>query len=93
MNGYPAETLDKIMKERRHNRVDQVPEANQENREKILCIPYVRGLSEKIDKVCKSLNRVTVKTVFKPMRTLRQALVKVKNKIPAEMKKGVIMSS
>ena len=54
------------------------------------CIPYVRGLSEKIDKVCKSLNRVTVKTVFKPIRTLRQALVEVKNKIPAEIKKGVI---
>ena len=54
---------------------------------KILCLPYVRGLSEKLERVCTSLG---VKAAFRPMRTLRQALVKVKTPIPEEKKKGVM---
>ena len=54
---------------------------------KILCLPYVRGLSEKVERVCTPLG---VKAAFRPMRTLRQALVKVKTPIPEEKKKGVM---
>ena len=43
----------------------------------MLCTLYIRGLSEKIKKVCVPLG---VNLVFKPMRTLRQDLVKVKSR-------------
>ena len=39
---------------------------------------YVRGLSERIEKVYRPLG---VKAVFKPMQTLRQTLTKVKTEI------------
>ena len=54
---------------------------------KIQCLPYVRGLSEKLERVCIPLG---VKAAFRPMRTLRQAQVKVKTPIPEEKKKGVM---
>ena len=50
---------------------------------KILCQPYVRGLSERLDRVCTPLG---VKVAFTPMRTL----VNVKTPIPEEKKKGVV---
>ena len=53
-------------------------------------MPYVRSLSEKIDNVCQSIKSVNMKAVFKPCRTIRQMLVKVKNRIPEDRRKGVI---
>ena len=56
-----------------------------------MCLPYVKGVSEKIEKICKAINATTkVKAVFKPYRTMRQILMKVKNPVPAEKKKGVV---
>ena len=63
-------------------------EGNRENR--TLCVPYVRGLSEKIDNVCRSIKGVNMRTVFKPCRTIRQMLVRVKNGIHEDRRKGVI---
>ena len=45
---------------------------------KILGLLYVRG-SEKVERVCAPLG---VKTAFKPMRTMRQTLTKIKIPIP-----------
>ena len=63
-------------------------EDNRENR--TLCVPYVRGLSEKIANVCRSIKGVNMRAVFKPCRTIRQMLVRVKNRIPEDRRKGVI---
>ena len=52
-----------------------------------MCLPYVRRLSEKLERVCAPLG---VKTVFKPARTLKQTLMRVKTNIPEEKKTGVI---
>ena len=54
---------------------------------KVLCLPYVRRLSEKIEKVCAPLG---IKAVFKPPNTLRQSLVNVKNRLPEEKKRSVV---
>ena len=56
----------------------------------ILCLPYVKGVSEKIEKTYKGISVTKLKVVFKPFRTMRQTLMKVKNPVPAEKKKGVV---
>ena len=56
----------------------------------ILCLPYVRGLSEKIERECRAIEPEKLKLDFCPLRTMRQTLVQVKNKIPPEKKKGVV---
>ena len=52
-----------------------------------MCLPYVQGLSEKLERVCTPLG---VKAVFKPASTLRQTLMQVKTCIPEERKRGVV---
>ena len=54
---------------------------------KVLCLPYVRWLSEKLEKVCAPLG---IKAVFKPSNTLRQSLVHVKKRLPEEKKRSVV---
>jgi len=44
---------------------------------KILCTPYIKGLSKKIEKVCAPLGE---KPVFRPMMTLKRDLTQVKNR-------------
>ena len=57
----------------------------------VLCLPYVKGVSEKIEKTCKGIGPTKLKVVFKPFRTMRQMLMmKVKNPVPAEKQKGVV---
>jgi len=57
-----------------------------------LCLPYVKGLSEKIESTCRSVsnNVLKIKPVFRPVRTIRRTLVRVKNRIPEEKKMGVV---
>ena len=59
----------------------------EEERQKVPFLPYVQGLSQKIEKICRPLG---IKTIFKSSNTLRQSLVHVKNSIPDEKKKGVV---
>ena len=54
---------------------------------KVLCLPYVRQLSEKLEKVCAPLG---IKAVFKPSNTLRQSMVHLKNRLPEEKKRSVV---
>ena len=50
----------------------------------------MKGVSEKMDKTCKGIGPTKLKVVFKPFRTMRQMLMKVKNPVQAEKKKGVV---
>ena len=50
-------------------------------------MPYVRGATEKIQRVLRSNN---IMTTVKPVATLRQMLSKPKDQIPTERKTGVI---
>ena len=59
-------------------------------RTQVLCLPYVKGLSERIERECKVIESEKLKLAFRPNRTVRQALVRVKNRIPPEKKKGVV---
>jgi len=56
-------------------------ESTSEEPPEILCVPYVRGLSEKLERVCTPLG---VGAEFKLMRTLKHALRKLTNYIPEE---------
>ena len=67
-NGFPEDLVRKILA--RH-RAPAPPPASREEPSKILCTPYIRGLSEKLEKVCKPLG---INTAFKPVKTLRQTL-------------------
>ena len=48
---------------------------------KILILPYVRGVSERIEKLA---NHLGMKTVFKSRNTLRQSLLRVMNPTPKD---------
>ena len=54
---------------------------------KVLCLPYIRWISEQLEKVCAPLG---IKAVFKPSNTLRQSLVHVKKRLPEEKKRSVV---
>ena len=56
----------------------------------VLCLLYMKGVPEKIEKTCKCIGPTKLKAVFKPFRTMRQMLMKVKKPVPAEKKKGVV---
>ena len=49
--------------------------------------PYIKGLSEKIVKVCVLLG---VKPVFRPKRTLKRELIQVKNRTPEQKQTRVV---
>ena len=52
-----------------------------------LHLPYVKGVSERIERVCRHLE---IKTTFKSQGTLREALVHTKQPQSALKKKGVV---
>ena len=54
---------------------------------KLLHLPYLKGLSDKIQRECM---KIGVRAVFKSSGTLRQMLTKVKNCIPEMSKKDVV---
>ena len=53
---------------------------------KLLCLPYVKGISERIEWGCQQLG---VRVVFRLGNKLRQSLMKVKTPIDEDLKKGV----
>ena len=53
----------------------------------VLSLPYMKGVSENIEQ---TIGPTKLKVVFKPLKTMRQTLMKVKNPVPAEIKKGVV---
>ena len=79
-NGFPEDLVKKTLS--RQPKLTP-PEPADEDPLRIMCLPYVQGLSEKLERVCTPLG---VKAVFKPARTLRQTLMQVKTCIPEERK-------
>ena len=87
INGFPESSLKKILDGPNRRDSPKPPMTVEEERQKVLSLPYVQGLSQKIEKICHPLG---IKTIFKSSNTLRQSLVHVKNSIPDEKKKGVV---
>ena len=82
-NGYPhAVTAGVLNKKRRCP-----PTSAEDDEQKMLVLPYVKGLSEKIRLVCRPLN---IKTAFRSSSTLRSLLTHVKAPTPPEEQKCVV---
>lgn len=83
-NSFPVRVTDLILEQKHHDnpQQQQPPIAEdldeESNKERILYLPYVKGLSEKIEKMCRSTKSHRVKVVFKPVRTIRKTLMKVR---------------
>ena len=78
-NDYPPHMVKRCLAKKKNTTTDDEEE---EEKPKILCLPYVRNLSESIEKSCRDLK---VKIVFQSCRTLRTLLSNAKNR-PAEDK-------
>ena len=82
-NGYPCWTVTNVLQQsqaRQQPTLDDV---------KTLYLPYVKGLSEQIEKAVRDLD---IRMVFKSASTLRKQLVHVKPKQNPDTVKGVIHS-
>ena len=73
-NGFP-ETLVKKTLTTKSSPLSATSTSQQRAAPKILCTPYIRGLSEKIKKVCAPLR---VKPVCRPMKTQKWDLMQMK---------------
>ena len=92
-NNFPHKVLDPILN--RTNTTSQAKPTPVQNTEKerdkrTICIPYVRGVADRIDNVCRSIKTANLRMVFKPHRTIRHSSIRVKNKIMDDRKKRVI---
>ena len=83
-NGYPEEMTRKALVSREQKRGSQTEEDKRMDK---LYIPYIRGLSENVEKALKDLE---VGTVFKTNLTLRRYLTKVKTPSDPVTTKGVV---
>ena len=81
LNGYPRRLS-------QHNR-DVAPSQPKEREDQriVVTIPYIRGVSESI---CRVLGAFDIRTQFRPLTTLRNMLVRVKDPVPQGMKSGVV---
>ena len=83
-NGFPEKVVRKTLTKPQRQ---QTCEPDEEEPPKTLHLPYVRGLSEKIEKTCGPLG---VKAIFKPQSTLKQQLVRMKQKMSEEKRIEVV---
>ena len=85
-NGYSKPltrcTLNQSLNKRTAQETSKV-EGKKEEKKKLLLLPYIKGVSEKIGRVCAPLG---VRPVFKSHNTLRQLLMRVKSNISEEQK-------
>ena len=82
-NGYPVSTV-----RRTYSSAPRSMEKDtDEDTAKPMFLPYVREVSEKLEKVCAPLG---VKTIFRPQKTLRSIVMRVKQKTPMEKKRNVV---
>ena len=54
---------------------------------KLIIIPYVKGLSEEIRRVCRKFD---IKVVFRSGVSLKSKLSKVKDKLPSDQNSNVV---
>jgi len=86
--GYKSWTFNKVNKDK----IKKLDENEKRKHDKERCkgmvtIPYVKGLSEAFDRVCRSKN---IAVAMKPHNTLRQMLVRPKDKRAKEEQSGVV---
>ncbi len=94
-NGYPRAFIQSAIKriphtdvkEEQTDKMKRGEEEREEEKPKMLYLPYVRGVSERIARKC---GRIGVRPVFKSEHTLRRTLTHVKTAIPEEKKQGVV---
>lgn len=85
-NGYPKSTINKVLYSK-HQPQSPPTQTEPEQKPKIFFTPYVRGISEKIKRACHQLG---IRAVFKSQNTLRQTLMRAKERRPEEAKRGVV---
>ena len=86
-NGYPVDLVRKTLF--KHTTQRRAEEGGEEEKWDILCLPYIQGLTESIEKRTKDLQ---VRVVSKTCCTLRKLLMKVKSPRDRNNIKGVIYS-
>ena len=73
---------------------DYTNSEGQENTKKkrTLYLPYVRGVSEKVERTCRSINNqeYRIRKVFQPVYTIQHMLTKVKIKLSDDKKKSLV---
>jgi hypothetical protein len=83
-NGYPK----KFIRECLRKRTNPPTEGNiTQNETRWFSLPYIRGTSET---VARHLSKLNIGVAHKPSATLRSELVKIKDKVPIQHKKGVV---
>ena len=88
VNGFPENLVKKTLMTHALLRTAETSEPQQlDKAPKTLCTPYIKGLNEKIAKVCVPLG---VKPVFRPKKTLKRELMQVKNRTPEQKQTGVV---
>ena len=88
MNGYPKKLTRRTLKQRPGRKPEQEEDETPDKEgKKQLFIPYIKGVSEKIERICHPLG---VQVICKSRNNLRQSLMKVKSTRPDELKKGVV---
>lgn len=55
-----------------------------------MCVPYIRGLTEKFERLCRNFESVDIKVVSRTNKIMRQTLVQVTNRIIDEKRVGVV---
>ena len=79
-NGYPQKLLERTLNQppaSQDNRRLNQSDPTVESKPKTLCLPYIRGLLEEIQRLCGGLN-------LKANNTLRNLLTRVKKQLPME---------
>ena len=88
-NGYPKHVIARNLqsKQGQPRTTSNADEDDGSTKRPNLFLPYVQGLSERIQIACRKLN---IKTVFKSSGTLRSTLTRVKTKTPELKKRRVV---
>ena len=88
-NGYPANFICNASTPPMQETADTSSRDEEQEREKepLVVIPYVAGMSEDIRRVCRKFN---IRVVFKSRRTLRSMLTKVKDTLPLGKQSNVV---
>ena len=87
-NGYPTRTVNcNLSIHPSPNHPPTQSEEQEMNNPKSRHLPYVRGVSKRIERKCRKLG---IRTTFKLKGTIREALVRTKEPQPEWKKKGVI---
>ena len=84
-NGYPKRLVSRVLSA--PPRQPTEAEDTSASKPASLFLPYIQGLSEKIQTACR---KIGVRTIFKSQETLRRILMKVKTEIPDMKTKEIV---